>query len=97
MPADRSYVDCTLSSQGLSMGQGQCIEAKKRGCPGTSLSARVKSKSGIFAAKVHLGNRHFWLSYDTRNGSKVLKQLGKVQRSITRLKGLEDLRLRLSS
>ena len=67
------------------MGQGQCTEAKKSGCRDMSLSARLKSKSGIFATKVHLGNKHFGLSYDTRNGFKVLRQLDKVKRSITAL------------
>ena len=66
------------------MGQGQCVEAKKSGCRRTAFCARLKSKSGIFAIKVKLGNRHFGLSYDTRNGSKALIQPGKVKGSIKR-------------
>ena len=64
------------------MGQGQCVEAKKSGCQRTAFCARLKSKSGIFAIKVKLGNRYFGLSYDTRNGSKALRQPGNVERSI---------------
>ena len=64
------------------MGQGQRVEAKKSGCRRTAFCARLKSKSGIFAIKVKLGNRYFGLSYDTRNGSKALKQPGKAERSI---------------
>ena len=64
------------------MGQGQRVEAKKSGCRRTAFCARLKSKSGIFAIKVKLGNRYFGLSYDTRNGSKALRQPGKVKRSI---------------
>ena len=64
------------------MGQGQCVEAKKSGCRRTAFCARLKSKSGIFAIKVKLGNRYFGLSYDTRNGSKALRQPGKVERII---------------
>ena len=64
------------------MGQGQGVEAKKSGCRRTAFCARLKSKSGIFAIKVKLGNRYFGLSYDTRNGSKVPKKSGKVKDSI---------------
>ena len=64
------------------MGQGQRVEAKKSGCRRTAFCARLKSKSGIFAIKVKLGNRYFGLSYHTRNGSKALRQPGKVEKSI---------------
>ena len=64
------------------MGQGQRVEAEKSGCRRTAFFARLKSKSGIFAIKVKLRNRYFGLSYDTRNGSKALRQPGNVERSI---------------
>ena len=64
------------------MGQGQHVEAKKSGSRRTAFCARLKSKSGIFAIKVKLGNRYFGLSYNTRNGSKALRQPGNVERSI---------------
>ena len=64
------------------MGQGQRVEAKKSGCRRTAFCARLKSKLGIFAIKVKLGNRHFGLSYDTRNGSKALRKPDKVERSV---------------
>ena len=64
------------------MGQGQRVEAKQSGCQRTAFCARLKSKSGIFAIKVKLGNRYFGPSYDTRNGSKVLRKPGKVKGSV---------------